>query len=209
MQRYTVIRIFVLLCVILSLVLAVLGVLMPFFETPADISLTIRFLTDLLQSPGFSVSEGRPLLERFGHLVSGPPAKSKMTLWGMTYGSSGATNTINLRDEYFTCYLGNMLIQSAEGMAVVTCVLGTANVIMAFFLLFFPSVVKFPLTAYLFFAAVAAAVTFGFTLHLYLHGWCATPALHASEWHVSKGFIFFVISCTLSLIASVLTLVFT
>ncbi|CAC9498939.1 Amastin surface glycoprotein [Leishmania donovani] len=205
MQCYTITRTCVLLCATIALALAVLGVFTPFFEMPASIGRTVKLLNASVQSPTFNIETDKVTLERFGLLVSGPPANSKMTLWKLTYGSSGANASINLRDDYFTCFQGNMLIQAAEGIAVVTCVLGAANFIMSMFLFLFSAVVKLPLVIYFFFAAAAAAVTVGLTLNLYLHGWCTTPALKTQEWNLWYGFAFFVISCGASLIASVLT----
>lgn len=205
MQCCTITRTCVLLCSAVALALAVLGVFTPFFEMPASIGRTVQLLNATVQSSTFNIETEKASLERFGLLVSGPPAKSKMTLWKLTYASSGAKASINLRDDYFTCFQGNMLIQTAEGIAVVTCVLGVANFIMSIFLFLFSAVIKFPLVVYFFFAAAAAAVTFGLALNLYLHGWCTNLPLKTQEWNLWYGFVFFVISCGASLIASVLT----
>ncbi|KAK7201800.1 Amastin surface glycoprotein [Novymonas esmeraldas] len=200
------IRVVVLLCAVIAVALAVVGVFMPFFEMPSTVNSTVQSLNTSLHSPSFNVATEASTLQRFGALIGGPPANSKMTLWKVTYGTSGANNSVDLRDDYFTCYKGNMLIQAAEGVAVVACALGAANLILSIFLFLFSAVVKFPLSVYFFLSAAAAAVTFGLALNLYLHGWCSVPPLQSSEWNLSLGFAFFVISCGVSLIGSVLTL---
>ncbi|CAM45342.1 conserved hypothetical protein [Leishmania braziliensis MHOM/BR/75/M2904] len=203
---YTLSRIAVLLCAAIALAFAVLGVYLPLFEMPSRIAHAIQSLNASIQRTDFNISTEKATLERFGQLVSGAPAKSKMTLWRLSYGTSRANTSINLRGDYFTCYQGNIFIQAAEGFAVVTCVLGAANLIMSVFLFFFAPVVKFPLAVYLFLAAAAAVVTVGFALNLYLQGWCSAESLKASEWSLSLGFASFAISCGVSLTASVLVI---
>ncbi|GET89699.1 hypothetical protein, conserved [Leishmania tarentolae] len=203
MRCYTITRSLVLVCATIALAFAVVGVFIPFFVMPSSIVETVNSLNSSIQSPTFNIESGKATLERFGLLASGPPAKSVMTLWKLTYGSSENDTSITLRDDYFTCFRGNMLIQAAEGIAVVTCVLSAANFIMSVFLFFFSPIVKFPLVVYFFLAAAAAAVTSGLTLHLYLHGWCTNTSLKMQEWNLSSGFALFVISCGVSLIASV------
>ncbi|KAG5475283.1 hypothetical protein LSCM1_03396 [Leishmania martiniquensis] len=206
MRSSTIIRTAVLLCAVIALALSVLGVFMPFFEMPASVESTLDTLNATIHSPSFDIETDKATLERFGLLAGGPPGKSKMTLWKLIYATSKAGTPVDLREDYFTCFHGNMLIQTAEGMSVVSCVLAAANVIMAIFLFFFSAVVKFPLAMYFFLAAAAAAVTCGVALHLYLHGWCNTPSLKACEWNLSVGFAFFVVSSGVSLIASALTM---
>ncbi|KAG5499202.1 hypothetical protein JIQ42_04014 [Leishmania sp. Namibia] len=205
MRCKTIICTAVLLCAMAALTFSVLGVLMPFFEMPASIESTIQSLNATIHSPSFNVETDKATLARFGLLAGGPPAKSKMTLWRLTYAASGGDTSIDLRDEYFTCLRGNMLIQAAEGISVVACVLGAANFIMSIFLFFFSAIVKFPLAVYFFLAAAAAVVTLGLALDFYLRGWCSAQSLKACAWNVSVGFAFFVLSCGASLIASVLT----
>lgn len=207
MTCYTAVRVFVLLFSIISLALAIVGVFEPFFIVPASRQSTLDALNQTVLSASFDPATDAATLQRFSQLAGAPPAKSKMTLWKLTYGTSQDNRTsVDLRDEYFSCYNGNMLIQGAEGIAVVTCVLGAANFILSAFTFAFSAVVKFPLALYFFLSAGAAAATFGIMLHLYLHGWCDDASLKSAEWDLNLGFICFVISCALSLISSVLTM---
>lgn len=207
MACFTAIRVFVLLFAAVALALAVVGVLMPFFMVPSSRTNTVAALNTTVRSSSFSVANDMPTLRRFSLLAGAPPAKSTMTLWKLKYGTAvGNTSSVDLRDEYFSCYSGNMLIQSAEGIAVVTCVLAAANFLLSTFTFAFSAVVKFPLALYFFLSAATAAVTFGLMLNLYLHGWCDDTSLKAAEWDFALGFFFFVISCGVSLISSVLTM---
>jgi hypothetical protein len=207
MACYTVVRVLVLIFSVVALALALVGVFVPFFEMPTSKQATLDALNKTVRSRTFNVTRDRDALARFSQLAGSPPAKSTMTLWKLKYGSAvGNASSIDLRSDYFACYSGNMLIQAAEGIAVVTCVLGAANLIMSAFTFTFSAVVKFPLALYFFFSAGAAAVTFGIMLNLYLHGWCGDASMKSAYWNLASGFAFFVVSCSFSLIASVLTM---
>lgn len=202
MTNYTAVRVTVMVCSVIAVALAVVGTLMPFFTMSSGVTATIASLNATIHSSGFNITTDADVLAQFGMLVGGAPAGTKMTLWQLTSGNT----TVDLRDNFFTCYSGNMLIQAAEGIAVVTCVLAAADFIMAIFLFLFSAVVKFPLALYFFLSAAAAAVTFGLALNLYLHGWCGLQSLKTTKWDLSFGFVFFVVSCVASLLASILTM---
>ncbi|KPA73481.1 hypothetical protein ABB37_09801 [Leptomonas pyrrhocoris] len=207
MACYTVVRIIVLILSIVALAFAVIGVFVPFLVVPASKQNELDALNMTVRSPSFDISKDAATLQKFSQLAGSPPAKSTMTLWKLKYGNArDGTTTVDLRDEYFSCYAGNMLIQAAEGVAVVTCVLGVANLILSAFTFTFAAVVKFPLALYFFLSGAAAAVTFGIMLNLYLHGWCGDASMKSSYWDLTAGFAFYVISCVLSLVASVLTM---
>lgn len=204
---YTAVRVFVLIFSIVALAFAIVGVFVPFFHVPANKQTVLDELNSTVSSSSFNVTANKATLERFSQLAGSPPAKSTMTLWKLKYATAvDNTTSIDLRDDYFACYAGNMNIQAAEGIAVVTCVLGAANFILSVFTFTFSAVVKFPLALYFFLSAGAAAVTFGIMLHLYLHGWCGDASLKSSYWNLTLGFAFYVVSCAFSLIASVLTM---
>lgn len=207
MVCYTVVRAFVLIFSVVALAFAIVGVFVPFFAVPSNKQAVIDELNATVKSADFSSPKDDATLRRFIHLVGSAPAKSTMTLWKLKYHRAveGLTS-LDLRDDYFSCYSGNMLIQAAEGIAVVTCVLGAANFILSAFTFNFSAVVKFPLALYFFLSAAAAAVTFGIMLHLYLHGWCDDTPLKSSYWNLNLGFAFFVVSCAFSLVSSVLTM---
>lgn len=204
---YIAVRVFVVIFSIVALALAIVGVFVPFFSMPSNKQTVVNELNATVSSSTFNVTKDRATLQRFSQLAGSPPAKSTMTLWKLKYGSAvDNVTSIDLRDDYFACYTGNMNIQAAEGIAVVTCVLGAANFIMSAFTFSFSAVVKFPLALYFFFSAGAAAVTFGIMLHLYLHGWCGDASLKSAYWNLALGFAFYVVSCAFSLVASVLTM---
>ncbi|KPI88006.1 hypothetical protein ABL78_2882 [Leptomonas seymouri] len=207
MKSYTSVRICVLIFSIVALVLAVVGVFMPFFTVSSSKQSTLDSIKANVLSSSFDPSKDAHMMQRFIELSSSSPPESVMTLWTLKYGGAlNASAPVDLRDAYFMCYSGNMMIQTAEGMAVVTCVLGAANLILSAFTFAFSEVVKLPLALYFFLAAGAAAVTFCVMLHLYLNGWCDSVSMRSLYWDLTYGFALYVVSCTLYLTASILTM---
>nr|CCC92417.1 conserved hypothetical protein [Trypanosoma congolense IL3000] len=184
-------RIVVMTFAVASLVLSLLTLFLPVFETKGEAGGLVTLWMYRLKS-----AAGAPNNESSDQHDDETDVAASNS--GMCDGAAGNSSHSVLYQNYFTCDYGNFHIQVMEGMSIVATVLNFTNFVMSAFFLSSRNFLRGPLVTYFLLASFSTAVVFVILTDWYNTSWCtAQPCLKCMdgvEWRYGLGWILLVAS---------------